>query len=74
MAKKRKAKIPDLTGARNALGLNQRDYWERYGITQSSGSRYESGRAVPRPLAMLLRLHNDGKISDKDLAAASVEL
>lgn len=70
MAKKRKAKISDTTNERKALGLNQADYWERYGVTQSGGSRYESGRAIPRPLGILLRLHKDGKISDKDLAAA----
>lgn len=70
MAKKRKAKTSDFTGERKALGLNQKDYWERYGVTQSGGSRYESGRAIPRPLGILLRLHRDGKISDKDLAAA----
>jgi len=70
MAKKRKARISDLTGERKALGLNQRDYWERYGVTQSGGSRYESGRAIPKPLGILMRLHKDGKISDRDLAAA----
>lgn len=70
MAKKRKAKISDNTSARKALGLNQKDYWAQYGVTQSGGSRYESGRAIPRPLGILLRLHKDGKISDKDLVAA----
>ncbi len=70
MAKRKKAKIYDLTSERKALGFNQRDYWERYGVTQSGGSRYESGRAIPKPLGILLRLHKEGKISDKDLAAA----
>ena len=70
MAIKKKTKIPDITSERKALGLNQKDFWARFGVTQSGGSRYESGRAIQRPLRMLLCLHKDGKISDKDLAAA----
>ena len=70
MARKKKAKISDLASERKAVGFNQRDYWERYGVTQSGGSRYESGCSIPRPLEILLRLHKAGNISDKDLAAA----
>ena len=40
------------------------------GVTQSGGSRYESGRNIPKPLAILLWLHQSGKVSDKDLADA----
>ena len=32
---------------RTALGLNQADFWNKLGITQSGGSRYENGRNIP---------------------------
>ena len=38
------------------LGLNQQDFWTRIGVTQSGGSRYESGRRMPKPVSELLRL------------------
>lgn len=39
-----------------ALGMNQVEFWTGIGVTQSSGSRYESGYAMPRPTGELLRL------------------
>lgn len=41
---------------RHKLGLNQQDFWTRIGVTQSGGSRYESGRSMPKPVRELLRL------------------
>jgi len=41
---------------RRRLGLNQEEFWTRIGVTQSGGSRYESGRAMPKPVRQLLRL------------------
>jgi transcriptional regulator with XRE-family HTH domain len=41
---------------RHRLGLNQQEFWGRIGVTQSGGSRYESGRAMPKPVQELLRL------------------
>jgi transcriptional regulator with XRE-family HTH domain len=41
---------------RRRLGLNQEQFWTRIGVTQSGGSRYESGRDMPRPVKELLRL------------------
>lgn len=41
---------------RNRLGLNQQEFWGRIGVTQSGGSRYESGRTMPKPVQELLRL------------------
>jgi transcriptional regulator with XRE-family HTH domain len=37
-------------------GLNQERFWALVGVTQSGGSRYESGRAMPKPVRELLRL------------------
>lgn len=41
---------------RRSLGMNQQEFWTRIGVTQSGGSRYESGRSMPRPVRELLRL------------------
>lgn len=41
---------------RQRLGLNQEEFWTRIGVTQSGGSRYESGRSMPKPVRELLRL------------------
>ena len=41
---------------RRKLGLNQQDFWTQIGVTQSGGSRYESGRNMPKPVRELLRL------------------
>lgn len=34
------------TKIRVDLGLNQSEFWSRVGITQSGGSRYETGREI----------------------------
>jgi len=36
--------------------LNQNEFWSRVGVTQSAGSRYESGRTIPRAVQMLLQI------------------
>ncbi len=41
---------------RRKLGVTQVEFWSRIGTTQSAGSRYESGRAMPRTVQALLRL------------------
>ena len=41
---------------RRRLGLNQQDFWTKICVTQSGGSRYESGRSMSRPVMELLRL------------------
>jgi transcriptional regulator with XRE-family HTH domain len=41
---------------RQRLRMNQQEFWTRVGVTQSGGSRYESGRTMPRPVRELLRL------------------
>ncbi len=71
MARKNKLDFSDIGNARKKEGRNQKDFWSRYGVTQSGGSRYESDRNIPKPLAILLWLHRTGKITDKDLAAAT---
>lgn len=63
----------DLAEYRKQMGFNQGDFWSRYGVTQSGGSRYESGRNMPMPLKLLLRLHSSGLISDEELRAAKAK-
>ena len=41
---------------RQRLGLNQDQFWTKIGVTHSGGSRYESGREMPKPVRELLRL------------------
>lgn len=48
--------LNDILTYRNALGENQTTFWQRFGVTQSGGSRYESGRAIPRPVRLLITL------------------
>ena len=49
---------------------NQKDFWNRYGVTQSGGSRYENMRRIPLPTSMLMVLHETGVVTDEQLAAA----
>ena len=46
---------------RQRLGLNQQQFWSAVGVTQSGGSRYASGRSMPKPVCELVRLvHIEG--------------
>ena len=56
MTKQAKLKKVEPRKLRESLGLNQSDFWARVEVTQSGGSRYESGRAMPRPVRRLLGL------------------
>jgi len=56
MATKKTALIKDYRNVRRKLDLNQAEFWSRLGITQSGGSRYESGRPVPKATAVLAHL------------------
>ena len=51
---------------RRKLRMNQQEFWSRIGVTQSGGSRYESGRTMPKPVRELLRLvHIEGIALDR---------
>lgn len=54
-------RLKNYTGAelreiRKGLGLNQSQFWSHFLITQSGGSRYESGREIPDTVQLLLNL------------------
>lgn len=57
----------DHRGLREKLGINQREFWTTVGVTQSGGSRYENGRIVPTPVAMLLTLAYGNKLDAQRL-------
>lgn len=46
----------DSVTKRKSLDLNQKTFWARVHVTQSGGSRYEAGRALPKPVAILLTI------------------
>lgn len=56
------------------LGLNQQEFWGRIGVTQSGGSRYESGRAMPRPVQELLRIVHVDQIDVRKLSRSDFEV
>jgi hypothetical protein len=47
---------------------SQRRFWSRFGVTQSRGSRFESGAEIPPPVAILLGLYLTKTVSDSDLS------
>ena len=53
---KKTALIKDYKTLRTKLRLNQTEFWNRLGVTQSGGSRYESGRPVPKSTAILAHM------------------
>ena len=50
MARKAKTKVRAL---RARLRINQDVFWKRVGVSQSAGSRYETGRQLPAPVRTL---------------------
>ena len=58
---KKSDKDVNLRKSRRGLGLNQNDFWSAVGVTQSGGSRYETGRDMSKPVRELVRLvHVEG--------------
>ncbi|CAG4884144.1 protein of unknown function [Georgfuchsia toluolica] len=68
---KPKFDLSNLADYRKKLGVNQQTFWSGLGVTQSGGSRYETGRNLPRPVALLLTLRETGKITTAALDAAT---
>lgn len=69
--------IEDVKAIRKKTGMNQIDFWGKVGVTQSGGSRYETGRKMPKPVRELLRLvHIEcldlAKVNKKDMEIAAL--
>ena len=54
MEAKHSKKRIDPRELRRSLDISQQEFWATVGTTQSGGSRYEAGRHIPQPVAMLL--------------------
>jgi hypothetical protein len=57
----------ELKRLRTSKRESQEKFWARFGVTQSSGSRFETGLGIPPPVALLVKLYVAGKLSDADL-------
>jgi len=55
--------------------LNQSEFWNRIGVTQSGGSRYETHqRRIPKPVLQLLRLMYVERVNLESIKRPDVEL
>lgn len=70
MSRTKKINLSDPLALRRARNENQSVYWQRLGVTQSAGSRYENQRSLPPPTAILLALFELGIITDKEIDIA----
>ena len=61
------AKIENVRQIRRNIGLNQNDFWYAVGVTQSGGSRYESGRSIPNAVRELIPIVHIEKIALADI-------
>lgn len=68
--KKPKPSLKNIKAVRLARGENQHTFWTRFGVTQSGGSRYESGREIPIATGALVMLYLTDVINDAALAKA----
>ena len=64
----------DAREIRRKLGMNQQQFWSALGVTQSGGSRYESGRNMPKPVRELLRLVHVEQIDIKAIKREDWEI
>lgn len=67
MAKQPRNPLIDLRGYRQSLEENQTVFWGRFGVTQSAGSRYETGREIPIPLAVLVLANSEGLLTTEQI-------
>jgi transcriptional regulator with XRE-family HTH domain len=66
--------VLDASSLREFSGLNQTEFWQAVGITQSGGSRYEAGRKMPKSVVALLRLVYIEKLDLDRVRREDVEL
>ena len=64
----------ELKNMRKELGRNQRDFWSMFGVSQPLGSRFEKDITPSVPVAMLVWLRAQQKLSDQDLTEALTAL
>lgn len=69
MGKRSPSPLANLKAYRLSRGEMQSEFWSRFGVSQSGGGRYETGRAVLMPTAMLVQAFADGVLDNKALAS-----
>ncbi len=62
-----KAALSNVREVRQASGPNQSQFWKKFGVTQSGGSRYECERSMPTTLKILMQAWLDRIIDDAAL-------
>lgn len=70
VAKNVKLNFKSMLEYRRLTGMNQSEFWQRFGVTQSGGSRYETGRNIPKPIQLLLALSEMGVLNEDTLEKA----
>lgn len=60
----------NLKALRKVLKQNQTEFWYRFGVAQSRGSRFEKGGCIPPSVAILIALYLENKVKDADLLSA----
>ena len=55
-ARRKKLNGAALKALRKGCGMSQGMFWTKIGVTQSGGSRFENGRRMPLPVALLVDL------------------
>ncbi|MGE5770161.1 MAG: helix-turn-helix domain-containing protein [Betaproteobacteria bacterium] len=72
-SKKAREKI-ECRDIRLQRGLTQQQFWQPLGVTQSAGSRYETGRGIPEAVLQLLRLKHVEQIDIKAICREDWEV
>lgn len=62
----KKPTVTSINDFRDGRGENQVAFWNRFGVTQSGGSRYENGRRIPEATAILIQLYFDHIVTDEN--------
>ena len=66
--------LSDLRQYRKSINETQVEFWNRFGLTQPGGSRYEGDQQIRAPTAILLALYAKGKIAEEDISLALEEV
>lgn len=67
--------LADVRSYRLAMGETQTEFWSRFMVTQSGGSRYEMDlRSIPNSVAMLVVGFADGTLSEEILATLAAKV
>lgn len=66
--------LKGLRAYRKSLGESQTVFWDRFGVTQAGGSRYERAQAMPAPVALLVLAFAEGPLNDESISLVSARM